>query len=221
MTSSNKKLVDVWQDKKFPEKLGYAEQAWFDQVLEIAERSNTVLEIGVGDGRMIRLLRQSKNINGKFFSVDLTHLLKQAHGHRSIGDTRFLPFCDNTFDLVYSLGVVEHFPQTQKAVLEHARVAKPGGYVFMTTPKLGLATPLKYALYLLKGEHKQGTFEIVRGRNLKLSTVREYCSAANLKIIKLAASSGKYGKQVDWILPPFLAGQYLYCLAKKSGSLHS
>ncbi|MEW6776117.1 MAG: class I SAM-dependent methyltransferase [Bdellovibrionota bacterium] len=39
-------------------------------------------------------------------------------------------------DLVYSLGFVEHFPDT-KAILEcHARVCRPGGRVFVNAPNL-------------------------------------------------------------------------------------
>ena len=42
-------------------------------------------------------------------------------------DGEFLPFADNTFDIVYSNGVLHHTPDTQKAVDEVKRVLKPGG----------------------------------------------------------------------------------------------
>ena len=42
-------------------------------------------------------------------------------------DGENLPFADNTFDIVYSNGVLHHTPDTQKAIDEVKRVLKPGG----------------------------------------------------------------------------------------------
>src|SRR3954453_18995437 len=44
-------------------------------------------------------------------------------------DAESLPFDDNTFDLVYSNGVIHHTPNTRRAVAEIFRVLKPGGRV--------------------------------------------------------------------------------------------
>ena len=42
-------------------------------------------------------------------------------------DAETLPFDDDTFDLVYSNGVLHHTPNTAQAVAEMLRVLKPGG----------------------------------------------------------------------------------------------
>jgi ubiquinone/menaquinone biosynthesis C-methylase UbiE len=42
-------------------------------------------------------------------------------------DAENLPFDDNTFDIVYSNGVLHHTPDTEKAVRDVYRVLKPGG----------------------------------------------------------------------------------------------
>lgn len=42
-------------------------------------------------------------------------------------DGENLPFADDTFDIVYSNGVLHHTPDTQKAIGEVRRVLKPGG----------------------------------------------------------------------------------------------
>ncbi len=49
-------------------------------------------------------------------------------------DVRALPFADGTFDAIYSMGTVEHFPETDAAIAECFRVLKPGGRVLMGVP---------------------------------------------------------------------------------------
>jgi ubiquinone/menaquinone biosynthesis C-methylase UbiE len=43
------------------------------------------------------------------------------------GDAESIPFDDGTFDLVYSWGVLQHTPDTARAVAEVRRVTKPDG----------------------------------------------------------------------------------------------
>ena len=40
-----------------------------------------------------------------------------------------MPFRDGSFDAIYSMGTIEHFDETERAVEEMARVLKPGGRV--------------------------------------------------------------------------------------------
>jgi SAM-dependent methyltransferase len=51
-------------------------------------------------------------------------------------------FADSTesigsFDLVYSLGLIEHFDDFGEAIRRHARLASPGGWVVIGCPNLG------------------------------------------------------------------------------------
>jgi SAM-dependent methyltransferase len=50
------------------------------------------------------------------------------------GDVRALPFCDASFDAIYSMGTIEHFDETEQAVREMARVLKPGGRAIIGVP---------------------------------------------------------------------------------------
>jgi SAM-dependent methyltransferase len=52
----------------------------------------------------------------------------------ALGDVRDLPFRDGSFDAVYSMGTIEHFDETERAVREMARVLKPGGRAIVGVP---------------------------------------------------------------------------------------
>ena len=57
------------------------------------------------------------------------------HGLQSaVGDVRALPFRDASFDAIYSMGTIEHFDETERAVEEMARVLKPGGRAIVGVP---------------------------------------------------------------------------------------
>ena len=52
----------------------------------------------------------------------------------AVGDVRELPFRDASFDAIYSMGTIEHFDETERAVEEMARVLKPGGRAIVGVP---------------------------------------------------------------------------------------
>lgn len=108
---------------------------WFDDIVRFDEwKHKDVLEVGVGLGS--DHFRFARNRN-RMFALDLSreHL---THTHRHLklerlttrpiyGDAESMPIRDNTFDLVYSFGVLHHTPNTQAAVTEVHRVLKPCG----------------------------------------------------------------------------------------------
>jgi ubiquinone/menaquinone biosynthesis C-methylase UbiE len=97
-------------------------------------RGLRVLEIGCGlgtDGA------QFAKAGALYTGVDLTDAavelarkrfeLFNLPGEFRTADAENLDFPDNTFDLVYSHGVLHHTPDTERAVREVHRVLKPGG----------------------------------------------------------------------------------------------
>lgn len=59
-------------------------------------------------------------------------------------DGEHLPFKDQSFDLVFSQGVMEHPGNNLKILQEQARVAKQNGYVLIDVPnKYSLQTPIR------------------------------------------------------------------------------
>jgi ubiquinone/menaquinone biosynthesis C-methylase UbiE len=92
------------------------------------------LEIGVGMGAdYLEWLKAGAQATG----VDLSRTsLEQAKRRCEmagyppdlrVSDAEQLPFPDDTFDIVYSYGVVHHSPDTPQCIREAGRVLKPGG----------------------------------------------------------------------------------------------
>ena len=97
-------------------------------------RGRRVLEIGVGMGAdYLEWLKAGAEATG----VDLSSNSLERARRRcelagfnpdlQLSDAEHLPFPDNTFDIVYSYGVMHHSPDTAQCVREAWRVLKPGG----------------------------------------------------------------------------------------------
>jgi len=93
-----------------------------------------VLDVGCGNGYVL----SKYAIEGaEVYGIDITQqgidLCRQRFLHLDlkgdfrVADAQEIPFPDNTFDCVCSMGVLHHVPDTQKALDEIYRVLKPGG----------------------------------------------------------------------------------------------
>lgn len=67
--------------------------------------------------------RASKNLKDKGLTVTT-----------KVGDIRSLPYKDNYFDFIYTMGTIEHIPNPFDAVKEIYRVLKPGGRAVIGVP---------------------------------------------------------------------------------------
>ena len=97
-------------------------------------RGRSVLEIGVGLGTdFVQFARSGAHVTG----VDLTEHavalvrgrleLEGLPGEVRVADAEQLPFEDDSFDRVYSWGVLHHTPDTARSIKEAIRVLRPGG----------------------------------------------------------------------------------------------
>lgn len=98
-------------------------------------RGRDVLEIGVGMGAdHLEWAKESpRSLTGVDLTpraIELTRTRLDAYGLTSTldcGDAEYLPFPDESFDIVYSWGVLHHSPDTPRAIAEVHRVLRPGG----------------------------------------------------------------------------------------------
>lgn len=121
-------------------------------------RGRDVLEIGLGLGADHERFAEA---GARLIGVDLTPRAVEMTRRRlalngltarlQVGDAERLPFADNSFDLVYSWGVIHHSPDTQAAAQEVLRVLRPGGefrvMIYHTWSLVGFMLWLRYALF--------------------------------------------------------------------------
>jgi SAM-dependent methyltransferase len=84
-------------------------------------------------------------------------------------DVRSLPFPENTFDLIYSMGTIEHFADYGAAVRELHRVLKPSGIAIIGVPnKLDpFLRPLLVSLWNAFGTYPYGVEKSFTSRALR------------------------------------------------------
>ncbi|WP_254765896.1 methyltransferase domain-containing protein [Salinilacihabitans rarus] len=136
-----------------------------------------VLDVGCGTGFATEGLLEHVDT---VYAIDQSeHQLEQAyakfgkrgpvHFHR--GDAERLPFASNTFDVVWSSGSIEYWPNPILALREFRRVLEPGGQVLVVGPnypdnpitqRLADAIMLFYDEYEADRMFKTAGFEEVR-----------------------------------------------------------
>ena len=99
-----------------------------------------VLDVGCGTGFATEaLLEETERVHGLDQSA---HQLQRAYakfGKRGSvrfyrGDAERLPFADDAFDVVWSSGSIEYWPNPVDALAEFRRVTRPGGRVLVVGP---------------------------------------------------------------------------------------
>ena len=82
--------------------------------------------------------QQGAEVVGIDISEPIVHQARAAFdGHclrPVVSDVRRLPFVDDSFDAIYSMGTVEHFVETEASVAELARILKPSGRLILGVP---------------------------------------------------------------------------------------
>ena len=145
-------------------------------------RGKRVLEIGVGLGAdYLEWLKHGAIATG----IDLTPAAVAAASRRCraagftpdvrVADAEHLPFCEDSFDVVYSYGVLHHSPDTAACIREAVRVLRPGGTLKLMLyhhPSLtGLMLWLRFGLW--------------RGQSMR-DTVYKYLESPGTKTVTAA-----------------------------------
>jgi len=115
---------------EYPQKLAKYLFDTFDM-----QKNQTMLEIGCGRGEM---LLNFKNLGLEVQGIDLSPEAPNFQKDISIivgnVEEEKLPFNDNSFDIIYSKSVLEHFYYPEKYMKEAYRVLKPNGIILTLVP---------------------------------------------------------------------------------------
>jgi len=120
-------------------------------LLNMPSKTRRVIELGCGSGDgLFDVYDVCSDIRGiQWFGLDLNHSQISAGKRRSrfrvsernmqpinflTSDLFSLPLAEASLDMLLCCEVVEHLPDPQAAIAEMARILKPGGYAFITTP---------------------------------------------------------------------------------------
>jgi ubiquinone/menaquinone biosynthesis C-methylase UbiE len=117
------------------ERYRYAEQPWMHDTFDYGRfAGQRVLEIGVGLGTdHLQFARAGAKMSGIDLTprcIELTQRRFEQEGLTSnlqVMDAEQLRFADDSFDVVYSFGVLHHVASTERAFTEVRRVLRPGG----------------------------------------------------------------------------------------------
>lgn len=114
-------------------------------------KNKNILEVGAGTGRdSFPLALAGANVFQLDYSVQSLQIMKKVAEDENIpvkilgGDTFKLPFQNETFDVVFHQGLLEHFRPKDASLLlqENIRVLKKGGYLLVDVPQ-------RYHIYTL------------------------------------------------------------------------
>lgn len=193
------------------------------------------LEIGCGPFFLgQKIAKKCKLIIGIDFSPSALKIAQKMLKEKGIknylliqGDILRMPIKDNSVDLVYGGGVIEHFENTQKSVDEIYRVLRKNGVSFNTVPLLNLGA-LTYRqiwghipnLPLLKGITEFIHIKLLKGRHMTFGYEMSFLSSA---LNKMHMNAGfrkvivdKFEVNLSFEFIPALLRRPLIWLAKNS-----
>lgn len=169
---------------------------WYRLVLEylVPVQGKRILEVACGRGGFASVLASRGAIMcGADFSTAALQICRQKASQDimpssriafSRADAHHLPFATCAFDLVISCETIEHLTDPSAALQEMARVCKPGGLLYLTTPNylnlMGL-----YLLYdaILRKDRQSPMTQPLDHRWLFLK-VRRLVTLSGWKILK-------------------------------------
>ncbi len=165
-----------------------------------------VLEIGCGVGLdSFTMTKLGLNVT----AIDLTEVgvatvknrYESTHlnGNFSVTNAMHLPFKDNSFDYVYSFGVLHHAADTDKTIQEAHRVLKHGGQALIMLYNRHSLNEVIHRITRIPFEEKDTVCPVVRRFSTK-ETGKLFRKFSSLKIKKEYLYGEGYGK-IFWLTP--------------------
>jgi len=143
-------------------------------------KGKKILEIGCAPGRW--LVYFHRELDYAVYGVDYSQvgcaLTEETLGKNgvsgeiicdNVSDVTFLNKYEGFFDVVYSLGLVEHFTDPTDIISVHLRLLRKGGFLVVGMPNFGDGTIMRLFKKMMGGEK-----DLVETHNTKLMKLPEF-----------------------------------------------
>jgi 2-polyprenyl-3-methyl-5-hydroxy-6-metoxy-1,4-benzoquinol methylase len=178
---------------------------WYQLIIKmlnpIAHEFNgkRILEVGCGFGGFcVHVAGEGANVIGLDVSSRSIHsakdLAKQLEVQRQvdfiIGDAQFLPFKDQTNEIVVCSETLEHVTNYERALCELVRVTHSSGYLCITVPNLLSTSFFEYVVLLLIGQPQYAKNQVCLEKEhiFHIFKLRELFCRKDLKVIKIRST---------------------------------
>ena len=153
----------------------YTNEKVLDLIKKYFRRGFKLLDLGCGKGYLSR--KVGDFIVGQGFDAKKYLLASDIERNtfevpeipfKQLNFDEKMPFKDKSFDLIYSVEVIEHLTSPYDLILECSRILKPGGYLILSTPNvLNLGSRFKY--------FKSGFFELFEPPSIDIKNRGRLC----------------------------------------------
>ncbi len=192
--STNKHWQQYWQSKDHQPLVVH--QELLDNLLSVVDvNGKRILEIGVGmGGDSIFLAKRGAKVTALDFTkealaeVKKNALLNHVKINTIQADAKAIPCPDETFDIVFHQGFLEHFTNPQEMLIEQKRVLKRGGYLLIDVPQRYTTYTIKKHLLMMQNKWFAGW-----EREFSIGELENLLRRAGLHTVK-SYGWGYYGK---------------------------
>ena len=191
----------------------------YASIVDIVEKNSTVLDLGSGDGTLLKLLKEKKNVRGKGIEIDENSVIKSIqNGVCTIQgdiDEGLKQISDKEYDYVILNSTLQ---STEKPVYVIHEMLRVGKKCVVSFPNFAY---WKVRFYLMfKGRMPKSErlpFEWYDTPNIHLLTINdffEYAKKNNFKILKsLYFTNGKIRKNlITRLISPLFAEDAIFVL---------
>lgn len=168
-------------------------------VKETNRKISRILEVGGGSGALSYYLQKRTSaqctiVDNSEVALEYARLIfGKRDTHFIVADAQKLPFETGSFDFVHSVGLIEHFQDSDinSMVAEMARALSKGGFLFLAVPNF-FSLDMLYLWY----KYGKGSERYITSKDLSKIVMNN-----NLTIIDCGYSEFSFGTKMDGVIP--------------------